>query len=88
MHTAESIKAMNNATARKICEAMATDLMGTDRFQTALSDHIGSNRVTVAKWFSEDGRPPVLAILYLQAEIERREAQGKLDGLRTALERL
>lgn len=79
---------MSDAAARKVARGMATDLMGAERFQTALAEHLGANRVTVAGWFSDDGRPPVLAILYMQAELARREAQDKLDGLRDALQRL
>lgn len=88
MHTAESIKVMNDTTARKIAEGMAIELTGTERFKTDLADAIGMSRITVNGWFSDTGRPPVLAILYLQAELARREAQDKLDGLRDALQRL
>lgn len=79
---------MSDAVARKVARDMATDLMGTERFQTDLAEHLGQHRVTVAGWFSDGGRPPVLAILYMQAELARREAQDKLDGLRDALQRL
>lgn len=86
MYTANDIKAMNNTTARKVAEGMAIELTGTERFKVDLAERVGVTRDAVNKWFSSTGRPPAIVILYMQAELARRDAQGKLDNLKSALD--
>lgn len=83
MHTANSLEAMAPDAACRIAENMARELFGTDRFKAALGELCGVKRQTVNNWFLS--KPPVIAILYMQAELERRKAQAKLDNLRRAI---
>jgi hypothetical protein len=88
MHTANSIKAMGSEAVQKIAQRMAIELMGGGRFKTLLAEHLGFERMTIHNWFCEGGRPPVLAVLYMQAEIERIAARNVLDLLASSLERV
>lgn len=88
MHTANSIQAMSDAAVRKIAEALAIELMETPRFKTALAEHVGVERVTVNNYFSDTGRPPVLLVLYLQAEKARRDADGIISDQAKINERI
>lgn len=83
MHTAESIEAMNNQAACKTAETMARSLFGTDHFKTALAERVGVKRQTVNNWFST--KPPVLVMLYLQAELGRRDLERTVSDFRKGL---
>lgn len=81
MHTAKSLQNMSDEAACKTARNLARQMFGYDRFKAALAEQVGVTRQTVNNWF--DKRPPTLIILYLQAELGRREAQAKLDQMRS-----
>lgn len=81
MYTLEDINAMTETEAKAVVTTLATKLCGSDRFKTDLAKRIGYDRQGVNGWFFEGNRPPALAIMYLEAELSRLEAENLLNGL-------
>lgn len=83
MHTAKSLDAMRDEAACMVAEGMGRQLFGNDRFKVGLAEMTGVTRKTVGNWFNT--RPPTLAILFMQSEIERRDLDRRVKALKSAL---
>lgn len=86
-----SLNEINNLNAvqrRAIVERLACDLLGieTGQFKLALADHIGSSYDGLKNWWRGGNAPPLLLIMYLQSEVERRRMEKVLLGLKGAID--
>jgi hypothetical protein len=72
MNTIQEIESMDNARATALFENLAIAYMGTERWKLPLAREIGFGNDTIHRWLSDEGRPPVLVIRWLQCEIELR----------------
>lgn len=86
MHNSLEIEAMSSAKAQDLAARLAVQLCGTDAFKTELAARLGYTRAAVNRWFSEGNRPPTIVILYLEAELDRREGHRVLKDLNSAID--
>tara|TARA_R110000737_G_scaffold347826_1_gene380289 strand:- start:172 stop:450 length:279 start_codon:yes stop_codon:yes gene_type:complete len=85
MDTLKDFQDMTDEQAQTAAAAMAVKICNTDRFKTELAEHIGYTRAAVNSWFSKGGRPPTIVLMYLRAEIERKDLAYTMRTLSNAL---